>query len=101
MGMLSTKDHADIFEALLREGDRLTLVPVLEHSSADPLQLADMAQLVCPNLVSCTTAPTLKDGLTQLQEDVIASAPLKVLCGSLYLVGEFYGKSKKSSKREG
>jgi dihydrofolate synthase / folylpolyglutamate synthase len=25
MGMLSTKDHADIFEALLREGDRLTL----------------------------------------------------------------------------
>ncbi len=93
MGMLSTKDHADIFEALLREGDRLTLVPVPEHSSADPQKLADLARSVCPRLECCGTAPTLSDGLTQIQSTLLCPAPLKVLCGSLYLVGEFYKMS--------
>ena len=36
MGMLSTKDHEDIFEALLKPGDELHLVPVPNHSSAEP-----------------------------------------------------------------
>ncbi len=90
MGMLSTKDHADIFEALLREGDRLTLVPVPEHSSADPQQLTDLARSICPNLVSCTTTQTLSEGIKQLQGALQSPAPLKALCGSLYLVGEFY-----------
>jgi dihydrofolate synthase/folylpolyglutamate synthase len=44
MGILSTKDHADIFKALLRTGDRLYLVPVPDHSSADPDILATLAQ---------------------------------------------------------
>jgi dihydrofolate synthase / folylpolyglutamate synthase len=91
MGMLSTKDHADIFKALLREGDRLTLVPVPEHSSADPHQLMDLAQGICPGLTTCDTASDLKEGLKQLQTQTAPSVPLKVLCGSLYLVGEFYG----------
>ena len=94
MGMLSTKDHADIFEALLREGDRLTLVPVPEHSSADPQQLADLARSVCPRLESCNIASTLAEGLKTLQTDVTMPNLLKVLCGSLYLVGEFYGMQK-------
>lgn len=93
MGMLSTKDHSDIFEALLREGDRLTLVPVPEHSSADPEQLADLARSVCPRLACCTPVPSLKEGLTQLQGTLPSSAEPKVLCGSLYLVGEFYKMS--------
>jgi dihydrofolate synthase / folylpolyglutamate synthase len=93
MGMLSTKDHADIFEALLREGDRLTLVPVPEHSSAEPQQLSDLARSVCPRLGMCETAPTLNEGLKRLKEDGITPVPLKVLCGSLYLAGEFYQKS--------
>jgi dihydrofolate synthase / folylpolyglutamate synthase len=90
MGMLSTKDHADIFEVLLREGDRLTLVRVPEHSSADPRQLADLAKGICPGLSTCDTAPDLKEGLKTLQTGSTIPAPLKVLCGSLYLVGEFY-----------
>jgi dihydrofolate synthase / folylpolyglutamate synthase len=93
MGMLSTKDHADIFEALLREGDRLTLVPVPEHSSADPQQLANLARSVCLGLRMCETAPTLNEGLKRLKEDGIIPVPLKVLCGSLYLAGEFYQES--------
>lgn len=44
MGMLSTKDHTDVFKALLREGDRLFLVPVPDHSSADPEKLAVLAR---------------------------------------------------------
>jgi dihydrofolate synthase / folylpolyglutamate synthase len=90
MGMLSTKDHGDIFEALLREGDRLTLVPVPEHSSANPQELADLARSVCPSLSACDTASDLISGLQTLQSQTTTS-PLNVLCGSLYLVGEFYG----------
>jgi dihydrofolate synthase / folylpolyglutamate synthase len=86
MGMLSTKDHADIFQALLRKGDRLTLVPVPEHSTADPLRLAELARSVCPDLESCDTAVDLVEGLQLLQEKALG---LKILCGSLYLVGEF------------
>jgi dihydrofolate synthase / folylpolyglutamate synthase len=86
MGMLSTKDHADIFQALLRKGDRLTLVPVPEHSTADPLRLAELARSVCPDLESCDTAVDLVEGLQLLQEKALG---VKILCGSLYLVGEF------------
>jgi dihydrofolate synthase / folylpolyglutamate synthase len=93
MGMLSTKDHADIFEALLRKGDRLTLVPVSEHSSADPQALADIARSVCPRLECCAIAPSLSEGLMQFQGALQPPVPLKVLCGSLYLVGEFYKMS--------
>lgn len=89
MGMLSTKDHADIFQALLRKGDRLTLVPVPEHSTADPLTLAELARSVCPALESCDTAVDLVGGLQLLQEE---TSSLNILCGSLYLVGEFFKK---------
>jgi dihydrofolate synthase / folylpolyglutamate synthase len=94
MGMLSTKDHADIFQVLLRKGDRLTLVPVPEHSSADPLQLAELARSICPELERCETAVDLVEGLKLLQDE---AAGLKILCGSLYLVGEFLGLRKMDS----
>lgn len=84
IGMLSTKDHADIFKALLRPNDELHLVPVPDHSSADPAELATLAPSICP-LATCCTYPELITAL----EAVTASEKLIVLCGSLYLVGHF------------
>jgi dihydrofolate synthase / folylpolyglutamate synthase len=89
MGMLSTKDHGDIFKALLRPGDRLTVVPVAEHSTADSKELAELAIMVCPALDTCETAPSLIEGLQRLGQEQRSSEYLSILCGSLYLVGEF------------
>ena len=84
MGMLSTKDHADIFKALLRPDDELYIVPVPDHSSANPAELATLAQNICP-LAACHTYPKLITAL----EAATSSKNLIVLCGSLYLVGHF------------
>lgn len=85
MGMLSTKDHADIFKAVLATGDRLYLVPVPDHSSAEPEELAKLALSICPTLSHCQTYPDLLTALdTAIGED------LTILCGSLYLIGYFF-----------
>jgi dihydrofolate synthase/folylpolyglutamate synthase len=88
MGMLSTKDHEDIFEALLKPHDQLHLVPVPGHSSADPEELATLAIQVCPRLHSCQTH---QDVFTALDVAIAQSNQdpdrLTVLCGSLYLIG--------------
>ncbi|OCR00573.1 bifunctional folylpolyglutamate synthase/dihydrofolate synthase [Oscillatoriales cyanobacterium USR001] len=84
MGMLSTKDHADIFQALLTAGDRLYLVPVPDHSSAKPEELAKLALTICPELSHCQTYPDLVTGL-----DAGIGDNLTILCGSLYLAGYF------------
>ncbi|AFZ20388.1 bifunctional folylpolyglutamate synthase/dihydrofolate synthase [Allocoleopsis franciscana] len=90
MGILSTKDHADIFEALLRGTDRLYLVPVPDHSSADPNALAVLARNICPELADCRTYPDLEKGLEAATSNPTeTSKRLIVLCGSLYLVGHF------------
>jgi dihydrofolate synthase/folylpolyglutamate synthase len=90
MGILSTKDHADIFDALLRTGDRLYLVPVPDHSSADPNILATLAQNTCSKLFHCSTHPNLEAGLKAATTNTLeTSKQLIVLCGSLYLVGHF------------
>ena len=87
IGMLSTKAHREIFQALLRSGDRLDLVPVPGHSSADPTALADLARSICPDLKSLNTHTDLTSGLTAA---AIASDRYQlVLCGSLYLLGYF------------
>ncbi len=84
MGMLATKDHAGVFAALLRAGDRLHLVPVPGHLSAEPSDLSAIAKQTCPTL-QITMHLNLKAGLTAaVQTDPI------VLCGSLYLIGYFY-----------
>ncbi|MGP1375317.1 MAG: bifunctional folylpolyglutamate synthase/dihydrofolate synthase [Almyronema sp.] len=88
MGMLATKDHADIFAALLRSGDRLYLVPVPGHLTADPLELAELAQSICPGLSLCQTC---LDVTTALQAATAVSG-FNVLCGSLYLIGDFFEK---------
>ena len=86
MGMLSTKDHAEIFEALLSKADCLYLVPVPDHSSADPFELADLARNTCPELEACHACSDL---VTALEAAFASSKGLVVLCGSLYLVGHF------------
>nr|WP_199302511.1 folylpolyglutamate synthase/dihydrofolate synthase family protein [Coleofasciculus sp. FACHB-129] len=95
MGMLSTKDHADIFSALLRKGDRLYLVPVPDHSSADPEYLATLAQNICPELADCRTYPDLTAGL----EAAISPESLLVLCGSLYLLGHFLEQNRSAASK--
>jgi dihydrofolate synthase / folylpolyglutamate synthase len=88
MGMLSTKDHEDIFTALLRPGDELHLVPVSDHSSAVPQELATLAKQVCPQLNSCQTYRDLATALSTLWEVHQNTEPLVVVCGSLYLIGQ-------------
>lgn len=85
MGMLSTKDHVGIFNALLRPNDQLYLVPVPDHSSAEPDELAKLAQKICP-LSFCSTYLDLSSALEaafSVQDNLV------ILCGSLYLVGYF------------
>ncbi len=86
MGMLSTKDHADIFKALLKTGDRLFLVPVPDNNSADPQHLATLAQNIRPDLAFCHVYPNLE---TALDAAFTEKQALTVLCGSLYLIGHF------------
>jgi dihydrofolate synthase/folylpolyglutamate synthase len=93
MGMLSTKDHMDIFQALLRENDRLHLVPVPGHSSADPSELAALARSLIP-LTQCEVYGDLFEALTAVYPEQLNNAstvsPCTVLCGSLYLLGYFF-----------
>ncbi|MGB3402145.1 MAG: folylpolyglutamate synthase/dihydrofolate synthase family protein [Microcoleaceae cyanobacterium] len=86
MGMLSTKDHSDIFQALLKPGDILYLVPVPDHSSAEPQELANLALQICPNLAKVECYPDLQ---TALNIACSTEHELTVLCGSLYLLGYF------------
>ncbi|HEY9877372.1 MAG TPA: folylpolyglutamate synthase/dihydrofolate synthase family protein [Leptolyngbyaceae cyanobacterium] len=92
MGMLSTKDHADVFRELLRPGDRLHLVPVPDHYSAELTQLSAIAQEICPNLSHCQTHESLGEGLRAVwsSNSEAPSNALTVLCGSLYLIGHFF-----------
>jgi dihydrofolate synthase/folylpolyglutamate synthase len=92
MGMLSTKDHADIFKALLNSGDSLYLVPVPGHSSADPSLLATLATEICPELIQCQVHEDVFAGL-----DAAIGEELVVLCGSLYLIGDFLAKTQRLS----
>jgi dihydrofolate synthase / folylpolyglutamate synthase len=87
VGMLSTKAHREILQALLRPGDRLDLVPVPDHSSADLDALADLARSACPTLRSIETHPDLVTGLAAATTASKTHQP--VLCGSLYLLGYF------------
>jgi len=89
MGILSTKDHAEIFKALLRTGDRLYLVPVPEHRSAEPEVLQVIANQICPKLMECRTYPKLELGLQAATSNLPDKKGLFVLCGSLYLIGDF------------
>jgi dihydrofolate synthase/folylpolyglutamate synthase len=87
MGMLSTKDHREVLQTLLRKGDNLYLVPVPDHSSANPQELAILAQEICPELRTIKTFEDVFLALNSATENPCND--LTVLCGSLYLVGYF------------
>lgn len=89
MGMLSTKDHREIFEALLRPGDRLSLLPVSGHATALPEDLQAIAQTVCPQLYQCNTHCSLESALSSDRPTQENSQIIRVLCGSLYMLGDF------------
>ncbi len=89
IGIMATKDHAAIFQALLRPGDRLYLVPVPDESTAAPEALAEIATNICPNLKDCQTFSELFSALQLAITNVNNTQRLVVLCGSLYLVGYF------------
>ncbi|MDZ8107076.1 MAG: folylpolyglutamate synthase/dihydrofolate synthase family protein [Nostoc sp. DedQUE12a] len=101
MGMFADKDHADIFAALLRSGDRLFLVPIPVEpwpgrTSANLDELANLAYNVCPQLSDRQIHPDLSTALetatsTATKDDLI------VVCGSLYLVGDFLSTTKYNS----
>lgn len=93
MGLLANKDHADIFQALLRPGDRLSLVPVPEHLSADLSALATLSQTICPELSDCCIYEDVFTALQSIPSPATASSTT-VLCGSLYLIGHFLKHAK-------
>ncbi len=107
MGMLSTKDHQDIFQALLRPQDQLYLVPVSGHSTAQPEELAELAITVCPDLASCETKPDLFEALEQIYQensdqesrDQTKNNNTVVFCGSLYLIGYFFQQIQASKRK--
>ena len=86
MGMMAKKDHAEIFQALLRPKDSLYLTPVPDDSSANTSELAKLAQEICPELSDRQTYPDL---LSALETAFRANNNLVILCGSLYLIGHF------------
>lgn len=90
MGMLSNKDHIGVFEALLRPGDRLYLVPVPDRSSAQPEDLRAIAHQVCPELSEVHCDRDLAPALTNSVAALDPLDNLTVLCGSLYLLGYFF-----------
>jgi len=92
IGILSTKDHEEIFTHLLRPADKLYLVPVPDPRSADPQQLASLAWSICTSLAEVQACLDMKAGLEAAVTD---SENLTVLSGSLYLVGNFLGESGK------
>ncbi|MBT9313928.1 bifunctional folylpolyglutamate synthase/dihydrofolate synthase [Leptothoe spongobia] len=89
MGMLATKDHNEVFAALLRPGDTLHLVPVPGHQTAETGELAQLALTVCPELTGCYTYKTFDAALTAVAR---MDSATKVLCGSLYLIGDFLAR---------
>ncbi|MEH2178891.1 bifunctional folylpolyglutamate synthase/dihydrofolate synthase [Nostoc sp.] len=93
MGMFADKDHTDIFTALLRPGDRLYLVPIPVEpwpgrTSADLDYLSNLAYSLCPELSDRQIHPDLFTAL-ETATSTTTTDDLIIVCGSLYLVGDF------------
>lgn len=93
MGMLNTKDHEGIFKQLLRPDDQLHLVPVPDHSTAQPEELAILAKTIQPQLKQVQIYDDLFTALEFLTSNK-GEEEVLTLCGSLYLLGYFLGKLK-------
>ncbi|WP_107668357.1 folylpolyglutamate synthase/dihydrofolate synthase family protein [Cyanothece sp. BG0011] len=88
MGMLSTKEHDKVFQELLKKNDILYLVPVPDHSTENPDNLARLAEEICPQLTAINKE---KDVFSALEKAINhqPSDQIIVIAGSLYLIGHF------------
>jgi dihydrofolate synthase / folylpolyglutamate synthase len=93
IGMLNTKEHLPILEALLRPDDRVHLVPVPEEITASPAELMNVVRSIYPNI----TVQTYEDWPSGLTAAYDYPLPV-VMSGSLYLLGDFYRLQRKSFK---
>jgi dihydrofolate synthase / folylpolyglutamate synthase len=85
IGMLNTKEHLPILQALIRPDDRVHLVPVPEEITATPTELIHIVRSIDPAIVA-QTYDSWQSGLTAACQ---YSLPV-VMSGSLYLLGDFY-----------
>jgi folylpolyglutamate synthase/dihydropteroate synthase len=72
-----------------RSRDSLYLVPVTDHSTAAPADLAVLAKNICPDLAQCHTFSDVVEALEAATHQA-THQDLVVLCGSLYLLGHFF-----------
>ena len=85
IGILNTKDQAGILKALLDPDDLLFPVPVPSAATTSPEDLAQVASSIIKAKPHPYASLTL--GLAAAFED--QQNDVVILCGSLYLVGEF------------
>ncbi len=93
IGMLNTKEHLPILQALLRPDDHVHLVPVPDDLTATPAELMTVVRSIYPNI----TVQIYADWPSGLTAAYQYSSPV-VMSGSLYLLGDFYRSQQKSSK---
>jgi dihydrofolate synthase / folylpolyglutamate synthase len=91
MGMLETKTHAAMLTELLRSGDSVYFTPVPGHKSANLLELVHVAKTVRSDLVRVWVFEEVMRAL-QAATDEMERGDRVVVCGSLYLVGDFLKK---------
>jgi dihydrofolate synthase / folylpolyglutamate synthase len=85
IGMLTTKEHVPILQALLRSSDTVHFVPVPDDLTAQPSDLVDIARSIYPEMA----AQAHLDWPTGLHQAYLGSN-LVVLSGSLYLLGDLW-----------
>ncbi len=83
IGMLATKEHLTILQALLRVGDTVHFVPVPDELTADPAELVKVVRSIHPEI----DAHAHFDWPTGLSAAYL-SPNLMVMSGSLYLLGD-------------
>ncbi|MGL5034166.1 MAG: bifunctional folylpolyglutamate synthase/dihydrofolate synthase, partial [Microcystaceae cyanobacterium] len=88
LGMLGNKNYQEILQLLLKPNDALYLVPVPDHLTAEPEELAIAAQKICSDLTEIQRFPELTLALNEAVTDKNEKYTL-ILGGSLYLIGHF------------
>jgi dihydrofolate synthase/folylpolyglutamate synthase len=86
MGILNTKDQYGILQALLHPDDLLYPVPVPNPATTSPQDLANIASAILKT--EPQAYPDLQLALEAAFDDQ-RSHDIVILCGSLYVVGEF------------
>ena len=85
LGMLQDKRIKHCLNPLAAISDRFYLAPVKSARSLPPSSLSAQLASISGNHAKTATFQTLKNAITAASKD---QAPLLIICGSLYLVGE-------------